>query len=769
MLVSKFIILIWVSALSVMMAEPTVLGADLQSKGAAIYRQSCARCHGDSGEGVKGKYDEALYGDWSVAKLTRIISKTMPEDEPGTCVGQDAEAVSKYIHQAFYSKEARAKIKPARVELVRLTNRQYLNTVADLLHQFSFFIPATNQVKGLQGRYFDSRGFRDEKKFLERIDPQIAFNYGTHHPKPEVTFTNPFSMQWRGSVMAPETGDYEFFVRTPNGIRLFINDEERPLIEATVTSGGLDEHKGSVRLLGGRAYPVLVEFFKSTEKSASIILEWKPPHGVREIIPTRQLITERVPSTLVLDVSFPPDDSSVGYERGVAVSKAWDEATTQAAVETANYVVRKLDKLSRSKPGDTNRQVKVEVFCENFMEIAFRRPLTKEQKKLFVSHQFVPSRKIEDSVKRVVLLTLKSPRFLYLGLDENKPDDFTVAERMSYALWDSLPDLELRKLAGKNQLRSKEAVEQQSLRMIQDPRARAKVQHFLHQWVQINHAEDLSKDAELYPGFTPELISDLRTSLDLFLSDVAWSQTSSYRDLLLANYIYVNQRMARFYGLRTDPDGEEEFVRTSFDPAERSGVITHPYLLAAFSYTKTSSPIHRGVFLTRNIVGRSLKAPPTAVAFNDAEFDPHLTMREKVAKLTSSQACQTCHSVINPLGFSLEQFDAVGRFRTTEKEKKIDPVSDYVTDDGSTIRFNGPRDLAEFASGSDHARNAFIEQFFHQIVKQPLLAYGSQTMTHLRQSFVASEFNLQKLMVEIVHISALHGIEKSKVTTRKKT
>jgi len=189
-------------------------------------------------------------------------------------------------------------------------------------------------------------------------------------------------------------------------------------------------------------------------------------------------------------------------------------------------------------------------------------------------------------------------------------------------------------------------------------------------------------------------------------------------------------------------------------------VITHPYLLAEFSYQKSSSPIHRGVFLTRNIVGRALKPPPMAQVFKDSEFAPTLTMREKVAELTRPQACQTCHSVINPLGFSLEHYDAVGRFQTLQGNRPINSASEYTTDEGQTVRLAGARDVGEFAAASEQAQNGFIEQLFHQVVKQPMLAYGADIMDRLRQSFVASEFSMQKLLVDIATASALHGVEK---------
>jgi len=738
----------FLSALSLFAAE----------NGRDIYRQHCAKCHGRKGEGVPKKYEDALYGDWSLDRLSRYIDRNMPEDDPDKCNGAEAVAVAKYIYDAFYSPEARLRNNPPRVELVRLTNRQYLNSVADLVKHFTGAGGALTSERGLKGTYYESRDFNKEKKINERVDRHLNFDFGQGNPDQEHAFTNGFSMQWRGSLIAEETGDYEFILKTPNGARLWVNDEVEPIIDAWVSSGELREHKATVRLIGGRVYPLQVNYFKYKEKQSSISLHWTPPHGARDVIPVRNLSTSRPTPTLVIATPFPPDDSSVGYERGVGVSRAWDEAATQGAIEAANYVARNLDRLTRSKPADTNRAEKVEAFCREFVKAAFRRPLTDEQKQVFVSAHFEKARTAEDAVKRVVLLALKSPRFLYLGLEAGAPDDFAVAERLAFELWDSLPDKELIKAASDGRLRTKEQVVQQANRLLRDPRAQAKLQHFLHHWLQMNRAEDLAKDATLYPGFTPEIIADLRTSLNLFLEDSAWNGTSDYRTLLLADYLFVNNRLSEFYGLATNT-ADDDFVKVMLDPKERSGVLTHPYLLAAFSYQKSSSPIHRGVFLTRNIVGRALKPPPMAQVFNEADFAPHLTMREKVSELTRSSACQTCHSVINPLGFSLEHYDAVGRFRTVERDRPIDVVSEYVTDDGQAVRLSGARDVAEFAVGNEQAQKSFIEQLFHQVVKQPVAAYGPGTMEQLRQSFVASGFNVRKLLVDIAAVSVLHQVE----------
>ncbi|HEV7923964.1 MAG TPA: DUF1592 domain-containing protein, partial [Verrucomicrobiae bacterium] len=490
--------------------QPSLFGAEKPLNGSQIYRQLCARCHGGGGQGVKGKYDDALQGDWPLEKLSRYIGKKMPDDDPGRCQGAQAEAVAGYIYDSFYSSQARLRRHPPRIELLHLTNRQYANTVADLIKYLSGNDGALTEERGLRAVYYNSREFDGDKKVYERVDRQFGFNFGDTNWDAKLNGTNGFSVHWRGSLLAEETGDYEFTLKTANGARLWINDDDDPIIDGWVGGGQLAEHRTKLRLIGGRAYPFRLDYFRFKEKTALLSLHWKPPHGVEEEIPARDLLPEHVSPTFVVTTPFPPDDSSVGYERGMGVSKAWDEATTHAAIEAANYVVKHIDGLSHSKATDTNRIDKVETFCGKLVASAFRRPLTDEQKRLFVSVQFKRALKTEDAVKRVVILALKSPRFLYLGLDSDKPDDFEVAERLSYDLWDSLPDAALERSATDGKLRTEEQVAAQAQRMLADPRAHSKMRYFLQQWLQMNQREDLSKDATLFPGFTPEIISDLR-------------------------------------------------------------------------------------------------------------------------------------------------------------------------------------------------------------------------------------------------------------------
>ena len=742
------------------------LGLAVESRtGEQIYKQQCASCHGAAGEG-SADYPRALAGDRSVNQLARLIAKTMPEDDPGTCLGEDAENVSAYIYQAFYSTTAQNRGKPARIELSRLTVRQYRNAVADLIETFR--TPGNwDDRRGLHGEYFKSRRFRASDRVIDRLDPEVRFEFGENGPDPEKFEPSEFSIRWEGSVLAPETGEYEFNVRTEHATRLWLNDLNRPLIDAWVKSGTDTDHRATITLLGGRVYPLRLEFSKakqgvddSKEKkkqapkvNASIVLEWALPHRPAEVVPRRNLSPSRVPETFVVAAPFPPDDRSVGYERGTSISKAWDQATTDGAIEVAGSVVSRLRELSGIDNGDSDRSTKLRAFCRRFAERAFRRPLTDEQMRLFIDRPFETAPDPDTAVKRVVLLVLKSPRFLYRELGGGAPDAYDVAARLSFTLWDSLPDQELLKEAEGGRLATREQVARQAERMVPGPRTRSKLREFFLQWLKVDAIPDVAKDPGKFPDFTEAIASDLRTSLDLFLEDVIWGQTSDFRQLLLSDQLYLNGRLAMFYGADLPPDAG--FQKVSQVPGERAGVLTHPYLMASFAYTETSSPIHRGVFIARSILGRSLRPPPVAVAPLAPDLHASLTTRERVTIQTGLTACQTCHAMINPLGFPLERYDAVGRYRNQEKARAIDATGTYQTRSGETQTFSGVRDLAAFLAGSEETRAAVVEQIFQYLVKQPIRAYGPNALAQLEDGFVRHDYRVRDLLVEIAAASAL--------------
>ncbi len=340
---------------------------DAERTGAQIYQSMCAECHGVNGEGVADQYSEPLAGTRSLQDLREIIHDTMPEEDPDLCTGEQAESVARYIFETFYSEEARARYQPARIELAHLTVRQFQNTVADLVGSF-VGSARIDQERGLKAQYYNDRNFRRDKRVKERIDAQVSFDFGEGPPDAGEIDKDTFAIQWQGSLLADETGDYEILLRTENGIRLYINDTKTPLIDGWVRSGDMTDHRATIRLLGGRAYPLRLDFLKFKDKSASVSLEWQPPHRVREIVPERNLTPSWNPPTLVVETELPADDSSIGYERGTFVSKSWDQATTYAAVEVANKVAAQLNELAKVKDDAGDRAEKVRAFCGQLTE-----------------------------------------------------------------------------------------------------------------------------------------------------------------------------------------------------------------------------------------------------------------------------------------------------------------------------------------------------------------------------------------------------------------
>jgi hypothetical protein len=241
----------------------------------------------------------------------------------------------------------------------------------------------------------------------------------------------------------------------------------------------------------------------------------------------------------------------------------------------------------------------------------------------------------------------------------------------------------------------------------------------------------------------------------LTLDDVVWHD-GDFRRLFTAAETFFNGRLAAVYGV--DLPADAPFRRVAWEPERRGGVLSHPYLMSVFAHATATSPIHRGVFLARNVLGNTLKPPADAVAPLAPEQHPDLTTRERVALQTRGVACQTCHTMINPLGFALEEFDAIGRFRTAENcggaARPIDASGSYLPRTGPEASFRGADQLAAYVASSRDAHEAFVQALFHALVKQPVRAWGPDTLGRLTTAFAAGGFDIRRLLVDIMVVAA---------------
>jgi hypothetical protein len=274
--------------------------------------------------------------------------------------------------------------------------------------------------------------------------------------------------------------------------------------------------------------------------------------------------------------------------------------------------------------------------------------------------------------------------------------------------------------------------------------------------LRLDGAADVAKDPDLFEAFDAQFIDDLQESLLRFVDEYTWGENDDFRQLLLADHLWLNDRLRSFYGATGDPATPADFVQVPFDPQQRAGLLTHPLLLSQLAYYRTTSPIHRGVFVSRQLLGVKLNPPPVAVEPLGEDYDPAMTTRQRVEFQTRPDNCMTCHRVINPLGFALESLDAVGRIRETERERPVDTRVIVETGDGTSVEVDGPRELAELLAGSRSTQRHFVESLFHHLVKQPVAAYGDGRLEQLTDSFVASGCRIRPLIVEIALAAATY-------------
>lgn len=735
---------------SISLLMPYASAQDL-NPGKRIYDQQCLSCHGENGKGTD-YYPEPMLGDLPTSALAEMISKTMPEEDPDLCTGEDARLVAEYIYHEFYSPTAQTRFTPARVSYSRLTGTQYRNTVADLIQTFSYD-SMWKKPGGLKGHYYDHKNWKKEKLKIERVDPHVQFTFA---PKPAEDFeTDEFFVVWNGSLFAPVTGTYELIVETPNAFILKVNDTRQALINAKVKSGDDTRYTAAIPLDGGRGYPISLEFYQAKQKENRITLKWVMPNGTEEIIPSRFLSPENQPTRFVLQSQFPPDDRSLGYVRGNLVSAEWDQATTFAALEVTDYVLSKLNRLAKysRKDDDAIKREKAQKFCEEWVTRAFRRPLTEQQKQKYVTNLFQEGVYTEKAVQLSLLMSLKSPRFLYreVGYDRSF-DSFDLVSWLSYTMWDSMPSKQMLDLAKKRSDWNEDQIRSSISQMFDHDRARYKMLTFFEHWLELERFHEMSKDAKLYPEFTPEVAHQLHQSLSLFLASVLESDQADFRELMLSKSLYLNKTLAEIYApekIDQFQDQPMQFQAIEPEGAHYSGLLTHPYLMAGFAHNAVTSPIHRGVFVARNVMGRYMKPPPVAIAPTPPDLHASLTTRQRVALQTKPDACMSCHSMINPLGFTLEQFDTIGRFRDQESGKPVNATGDYLSQSGEKFHFTGAADLANHVANSSEAHHSFVERLFQHMTQQPVRGFSETCHQELVDEFASRNFSIRELQQAI--------------------
>ncbi len=382
-------------------------------------------------------------------------------------------------------------------------------------------------------------------------------------------------------------------------------------------------------------------------------------------------------------------------------------------------------------PGKTGESACAKQIAENLARRAFRRPTTEADLASLMPF-YEAGRKEKDfdrGVERLVAGVLASPEFLYRAIrgqqtaaatsGEVALTDFELATRLSYFLWNTGPDDELFKLAASKELSKPAVLDAQVKRMLVDPRAASLATNFAMKWLGLDGIENIRPDQQIYTGFNDQLKKDLVTEAQTFIQGVLL-ENRPLVELLTSDRTYLNDRIARHYGI-TGVTGSQ-FRRVTLTDKNRFGLLGKGAVLIKTSYPDRTSPVLRGAWVLDKIIGTPPTPPPPGVEtdLNPIPGEAPKTVRARLEQHRDNPTCRQCHGVIDPMGLALENFDAVGQFRTTDSRAANAPIdASTVLTSGRTL--NGPVELREFLS-ADPLRFAlsFAEQLMMYSVNRPL-------------------------------------------------
>ena len=330
---------------------------------------------------------------------------------------------------------------------------------------------------------------------------------------------------------------------------------------------------------------------------------------------------------------------------------------------------------------------------------AYRRPVTEGDLENLLSFYQAGKNQgnFESGIENALRLILANPKFIFRAESDasvaaggvHRISDLELASRLSFFLWSSIPDDTLINVAAQGKLKDPAVLEQQVKRMLADPRSDALIKNFAGQWLFLRNLQSVAPDGQTFPNFDDNLRQAFRTETEMFFGSIL-REDRSVLDLMAANYTFVNERLARHYGIPNVYGSQ--FRRVTLMDENRRGLLGQGSVLTVTSYPNRTSAVLRGKWILENVLGTPPPAPPPNVpALKENGEGKQLSLRQLMEQHRANPACATCHKVMDPLGLALENFDAVGQWRTKEPAGPIDAAGQLA--DGTKV--TGVADLRQ--------------------------------------------------------------------------
>jgi hypothetical protein len=730
---------------------------DFQAEVRPLLQKYCLECHGSK----QAEGDVALHransvesarqdrGTWEAA-LRMVELEAMPPDDARQPSPAERKQLAELLEKTLFYLDCEQQRDPGRVTIRRLNRTEYNNTVRDLLGvelRPADDFPSDDVGEGfdnigdvlslpplLMEKYLDAAEQLASAAILDRDPTQLprttlqreqlqatggvrSDDYGVYGLYSQGTVSGSFKFPRQGEYLlrveagAQQAGD------EPAKIELRLDGKKVAVLDVTTSADKLQfyEHKAQVKQGAYRLDAIFInDFYNPGDPN---------PNNRDRNLYLRAL-------EVVGPVDLRADDFPASHRRLVTARPGPKRTVGQAAQEVLTPLLQRAFR-RKARPGEVQRYARL-------VELAVQQG---------------------DSFERGLQVALSgilvSPHFLFRVEQDTNPGDprdghpltdFELASRLSYFLWSSMPDDELFRLASQNQLRRDDVLQREVARMLRDPKAEALVENFGGQWLNLRGLDGLTPDAAQFPEFNEALRQAMRRETELFFNSIM-REDRSVLDFLRGDFTFVNEALARHYGL----EGVQgpEFQRVTLDPQQRRGILTHASILTLTSNPTRTSPVKRGKWILENILGTPPPDPPPNVPelSKTQEAVPNASLRQQLEQHRRDPACAVCHRKMDALGFGLENFDAVGKWRQQDGRSPVDASG--VLPGGDS--FQGPVQLAELLASQKKAfARALTEKMLTYALGRGLEFYDRCTTDKIVEKLEQMDYHFSVLVTEIV-------------------
>lgn len=416
--------------------------------------------------------------------------------------------------------------------------------------------------------------------------------------------------------------------------------------------------EGVYDVTGDSKNPRVIEFTtRMNEGDAIHVLPWIYPGYVQ----WKDKKSPRPGIGMVSAETFGPLDQDFPSP---AQKKLFGESSTLSMVADTPVYMRNRKGAKLSRVESSAPEADVERIIRGFLPRAFRRPVEKPLADRFVNlalDRLKEGRSFEESVRAGVCAALCSPHFLLVNRDA-VVDDYTIASRMSYFLWSSMPDEVLLKLAAAGKLKDANVRRAQAERMLKDPRRERFVENFTGQWLDLRQMDATTPDKKLYPEYDELLGRSMVRETKGFFTEVL-DRNLTVRNFIDSDFVVVNERLADHYGIPGVKGHEKMQVAKLPEDSLRGGVLTQGAVMKVTANGTASSPVIRGVWVLDRLMGQPVPPPPPGIPAVEPDIRGAVSLRDQLTKHVEDPSCARCHDRIDPVGFALEEFDPIGRHR----------------------------------------------------------------------------------------------------------